>query len=70
MKLSASEARFVSKWQRQQRSWCWVRWFNVIPCVILIVFAAWNLHRLLDLMDDRNGNISAIAWLAPFLGFR
>ncbi len=66
MKLSESEARFVRKWQRQQRSWQWVRWLNVVPCVVLIILAAWNLHRLLDLTGGQSGDSAAIAWFAPF----
>ena len=67
MKLSESEAHFVTKWQRLQRSWHWVRWFIAIPCGILITLAAWNLHRLLDLTVGQSGDSVAIAWFAPFV---
>ena len=67
MKLSESEARCVAKWERQERSWHWVRWVNVVPCVILIPLGAWNLHRLLDLTSDESGPAGAIAWFAPFV---
>jgi hypothetical protein len=66
MRLSESEARFVSKWQQQRRSWRWVRWVNLISSSILIVLAAWNLHRLLDLTRDGGGDTAAIGWFAPF----
>jgi len=70
MKLSESEVRFVTKWQRQQRSWAWVRWLNLVFSTILIVLAAWNLHRLLGLADDRAGGGSgALGWFAPFAWF-
>ena len=65
MKLSESEARCVAKWERQERSWRWVRWVNLVPCIILIALGAWNLHRLLDLTSDESG--AAIAWFAPFV---
>lgn len=66
MKLSESEARFITKWQRQERRWPWVRWLTMACCVFLIVVSGWNLHRLLVLMDDGSGGSGAVAWFAPF----